>query len=302
MTKTNRFIQIGYKVLVIILLSGCSINSNEFKSECINGVSVVNKVLFIGIDGCRTDALVTANSPEINSLMAHAFVNLHCDRGPFTVSEPGWSTILHGVNPAKHGVTSVSFKSNNYDKYPDLFYYLRKSNPNFSLAEVSNWDRFLPITSNENFAQAVSTDAEVKEKGLFLLKSCTPDVLLLHFDHVDHVGHQSGFTPTNIDYLQAIRQTGKYISELMSVIEQREKNYSEKWLVIVATDHGGSGTEHGGQDELQNTRYVFQIARLPNQIRVNLPLARNIDIMPTILKYMSVKTESVWDLDGVALF
>ncbi len=297
---------IRFSLLLLILISGCTkdktFNPDELKSECLTGISAIHKVLFIGIDGCRTDALLATHSSSLDSLMSHAYVNLHCDRGPYTVSAPGWSTLLHGVFPAKHGVTSNNFPTTNYSQYPDLFYYLRKSNPDFSLAEVSNWDNFLLITSNENYAQYVSTDAQVKEKALYLLNSCTPDVLLLHFDNVDYTGHQSGFSPTNPNYINAIRETGNYISEIMGAVELREQNYGEQWLVFVVTDHGGNGTSHGGQDALEETRFVFEIARLPNQTRIDVPVSNNTDVMPTILKYMSVSIDSAWGLDGAALF
>lgn len=278
------------------------LNPDEIKSNCRNGVSLVHKVLFIGIDGCRTDALLAAKSSAFDSLMAHAYVNLHCDRGPYTVSAPGWSTLLHGVFPAKHGVTSNDLCHLNYGMYHDLFYYMRQANPDFSLAEVSHWDNFLRLTTNEDYAQNVATDAEVKDKALYLLQSCVPDVLLLHFDDIDHTGHQSGFSPDNSDYINSIVQTGYYTAEIMQRIQSRELIYGEEWMVIVVTDHGGSGTSHGGQDDVDVTRYVFEIVRLPGIIRTDIPTAANVDIMPTILKYMNVLVEPSWALDGSPLF
>ena len=306
MQKLGKQTTLVISFLISIILSACDkdikFNPNELRTECLSGVSAVQKVLFIGIDGCRTDALIAAQSPALDSLMAHAYVNLHCDRGPFTVSWPGWSTLLHGVFPDKHGVTSNDFPASNFGQYPDIFYYLRKANPNFSLSVVSNWASFLVITSHENYAQAVSTDLEVKESAIHLLNSCTPDVLLLHFDEVDATGHESGFSPSNPEYLASIRQTGNYIAEIMEEIELREQTYGEQWLVFVVTDHGGKGKSHGGQDDLVETRFVFEIARLPNQTRVDVPIANNTNVMPTILKYMGVSIDSTWGLDGVALF
>ena len=290
----------------LLFLPACKkeevLNPDEIKSNCRNGVSLVRKVLFIGIDGCRTDALLAAKHPAFDSLMAHAYINLHCDRGPYTVSAPGWSTLLHGVFPAKHGVTSNDLSHLNYGMYHDLFYYMRKANPDFSLAEVSNWDNFLRLTTNEDYAQNVATDAEVKDKALYLLQSCVPDVLLLHFDDVDHTGHQSGFTPDNSAYINSIVQTGNYTSEIMQSIQMREQTYGEEWMVVVVTDHGGSGTAHGGQDDVDVTRYVFAIVRLPLATRTDIPTAANVDIMPTILKYMNVLVEPSWALDGSPLF
>ena len=278
------------------------LSPEEIITECHQGVSPVRKVLFIGIDGCRTDALIAAASPAIDSLMAHGYVNLHCDRGPYTVSAPGWSTLLHGVYPDKHGVTSNDFTGREYGIYFDLFKYLRAANSEYSLATVSHWDNFLRITSNENYAQPVGSDVEVKTQALYLLQSCTPDVLLLHFDDIDHTGHDSGFSPDHAAYIASIQVTGVHIAAIMEAIELREQNMGEEWMVIVVTDHGGVGTGHGDQDNEDVTRFVFSIVRLPGIARIDLPVASNVDIMPTVLDYMNVPIDANWDLDGVSLF
>jgi predicted AlkP superfamily pyrophosphatase or phosphodiesterase len=288
---------------VIFLFASCKkidLGPGEVKTNCRTGVSH-RKVLFIGLDGCRTDALLAAGSPAFNSLMEQGYVNLHCDRGPYTESAPGWSTLLHGVYPEKHGVTTNDLTNLNYRNYFDLFFYMRQFNPGFSLAEVSNWDDFLRLTTSEDYALRVTSDAEVRTKALFLLTHCVPDVLLLHFDAIDEAGHSSGFTPLNPHYMFAIRQTGVYVSEIMELIHAREQTYGEEWMVMVVTDHGGSGRGHYGQNQVEATRYVFEITRLPNLSRRDVE-ASNADIMPTILRYMNVPIHSSWDLDGNPLF
>jgi predicted AlkP superfamily pyrophosphatase or phosphodiesterase len=273
----------------------------EIRRNCFSGISQ-KKVLLIGLDGCRSDALIPCGSPAFPLLMEHAYVNMHCDRGPYTESSPGWSTVLHGVYPAKHGVTSNDITHLDYGNFHDIFYYMKQFNPKFSLAEVSNWDDFLRLTTNEDYAMNVNNDGEVKQQALFLLSHYPPDVLLLHFDAIDETGHSNGFSPVNPFYLNAIRQTGDYILQIMQLIEMREQNYGEEWMVIIASDHGGSGTAHYGQESIDATRYVFQIFRLPNINRQNMETASNVDIMPTILNYMGIPINSSWSLDGHPLF
>jgi predicted AlkP superfamily pyrophosphatase or phosphodiesterase len=312
MNKITKQKLVNYGVL-IILIFGC-IKAKEFapvveeKAKCTSG-SPVRKVLIIGIDGCRTDALLAAHSPTFDSLMSHAYVNFNCDRGPYTVSGAGWSTILHGVFPAKHGIISNLIVPSNYTQYPDLFYYLRRFNPHFNLAVICNWEPFLEIVSNESYLEcpydpydAAVGDNNVKTRAISLLDSCAPDVLLLHFDDVDTKGHQYGFSPFVPEYMNAITQIGNQTAEIMAAVKQREQNNGEEWLVFVVTDHGGKGFTHGGQDTIPQTRYVFEIARLPNQSRVDVPVANTTNIMPTILKYMGVPIDTAWGLDGNPIF
>lgn len=278
-----------------------SLVQRESKSPQKCGVSKVKKVLLIGVDGCRADALQLAKSSGFDSIAAHSYLSYHCDRGPYTVSGPGWSTILHGVWPDKHKVFDNDFLNHDYGSYRDVFFYLREEKPNLSLAVVANWPLFLKITSSEDDADRAKSDELVKLKAIHMLRKFTPDVMLLHFNDVDHAGHTSGFDPNNKKYIQAIRKVGKHADDIMKVIEEREKEFCEEWLVIVCTDHGGYKLGHGGQDELENTRYVFSIFRTPGQQQKMLENARTVDILPTILKYLGVNAREEWNLDGKSI-
>lgn len=300
---------LSYLILSSLLLlfsckksSDAPLPADEIRSNCVQGASPVKKVLFLGIDGCRTDALLAANSPALDSLMAHSIVNFNTDRGPYTVSCPGWSTLLHGVWPDKHGVFSNDISNLNYGKYLDIFHYLRLHNPSYSLATISHWDNFLRLTTEEDYAQPVESDLEVKDKALELLQNCNPDVVLLHFDDVDETGHSSGFSPSNPEYIQAIQTIGGHIQQLLDAIHQREVNLGEQWMVVVVTDHGGSGTGHGGQDDLPETRFVFQIVHIPGIPHTEIPNARNVDIAPSIFKYLEIQPDSSWEWDGIPVF
>src|SRR5262249_2131553 len=85
------------------------------------------KVLFIGIDGCRFDAVKAVDAPNLDRLMAEGCYDADCqilgDRytGNDTVSGPGWSSILTGVWADKHGVDNNDFKVKHYDQYPHFF-------------------------------------------------------------------------------------------------------------------------------------------------------------------------------------
>jgi predicted AlkP superfamily pyrophosphatase or phosphodiesterase len=293
--------------LALLLLSSCDkrwekIHPDEVRTLRKQGSSL-KKVLLIGMDGCRTDALLEAKAPAFDSLMAHAYVNLRTDRGPRTLSAPGWSTMFHGVYPEKHGVRNNNLSRLDYGEYHDLLYYMKQYNPNFSTAAVANWNNFLRLFSAEDFAQGVRTDEDVKNLAIDLIKNSSPDILLLHFNDVDYAGHfKGGFRPGNKNYIEAIRQTARYTEEIMKVIHFREKAHAEEWMVLLVTDHGGKGPGHGGQDNVEETRYVFSVIRLPNMNRIDLAEVSTVDIMPTILNFMGVPILSSWDLDGKILF
>jgi predicted AlkP superfamily phosphohydrolase/phosphomutase len=84
------------------------------------------KVLIIGIDGCRTDALLAAKAPNLYALIrAGAFADKTRIISPRpagvadTISGPGWSSILTGVSADKHGVRDNQFQKPNFKDYPN---------------------------------------------------------------------------------------------------------------------------------------------------------------------------------------
>lgn len=96
-------------LLLICLAGGVSV-SDGFSAE------PSKKVLIIGIDGCRFDALQSADTPQLDQLIADGCYDPDCHivgeryQGNDTISGPGWSSILTGVWADKHGVNDNTFK------------------------------------------------------------------------------------------------------------------------------------------------------------------------------------------------
>ena len=80
-----------------------------------------SRVLVIGIDGVRSDALTAANTPNIDALMSAGVYSPDAQNDDITISGPGWSDILCGVRSDKHLVVDNSFSGSNYVDYPSLF-------------------------------------------------------------------------------------------------------------------------------------------------------------------------------------
>ncbi|MDB5227720.1 MAG: type phosphodiesterase/nucleotide pyrophosphatase [Bacteroidota bacterium] len=285
---------------IIYILTGCN------KKACKNVIGPPSgnslKVLLIGIDGCRTDAFRAANTPHFDSLAASGIRCWYVDRGPYTVSVPGWSTILHGVFPAKHGLIKNSFEGNHYAQYPDVFTIAKKVHPDWQLFSLTNWDGFMKVTSNDTYCESFSNDAAVAAKAVEVLNKDNPDILLLHFDETDAAGHSSGFSPTNREYIKTIENIDEYAGSIFTAIQHREQVAAEKWLIIVCTDHGGEGTSHGDQDDIPQTRFVFFIVNGPGIPAFDKTSAANTDLLPTMLKYLNISVDSSAGLDGVALY
>lgn len=207
----------------------------------------VRKILFIGIDGCRADALMAANTPAIDNLLTHAVYSTDGLCAYKTWSGNGWSSMLTGVWHTKHGVTDNSFAGSNYLSYPDFIARMESFDPALRTITSVHWDPInSTIINNADSENTYATDLEVKNGAVNALTNDNPDVLFVAFDDVDHAGHTYGFSPAIQQYIQAIEITAGYVGNIITALQNRPNYSNEDWLVVLTTDHGGTPAGHGG--------------------------------------------------------
>lgn len=258
------------KLLLILLCLPLFINAQTTK-----------KVLLIGIDGCRTDALKLANTPTIDNLITNGIYSPDALNDDITISGPGWSAILCGVWSNKHLSVDNSFVGTDYTNYPPLFKHIEDFNANLHTVSICNWS---PINDYivQNYADYklnVSSDSDVSIEAVNYLTINDPDIMFLHFDDVDHAGHSYGFSPDTSQYITAIESVDDFIAPIIQSISQRPNYTNEDWLILITTDHGGIGTSHGG-NSIQEQK-VFVIAS-------GNSIAQNIIRKDSILAFDSV--------------
>ena len=206
------------------------------------------KVLIIGIDGCRADALELAQTPNIDGLIANGIYSPNALNEDITISGPGWSAILCGVWSPKHLVTGNDFTINDYENYPSIFRHAEEFDSTINTLSICHWDPINDyiVQSYVDFKLNVSTDAEVSSQAVSYISANDPDLTFLHFDDVDYAGHGYGFNPAVPEYISAIETVDALIGPILQAIQQRPNYSNEDWLILVSSDHGGVSTSHGG--------------------------------------------------------
>jgi predicted AlkP superfamily pyrophosphatase or phosphodiesterase len=272
-------------------------------------------VIFIGVDGCRWDAVEAAHTPHLDQLVANGFFAAGTDiiapreTPGDTVSGPGWSNLLCGVWPDKHGVVDNSFKDSNYKRYPHFFARVKEVRPNAVTASFSNWgpikEKILSAADEiytedaHGMAAYIAADERVADACLAVLRTKQPDVVMLYQGQVDETGHAKGFHPTVPEYRQAIERVDAAIGRVMQTIRQRPTFSQEDWLVLVATDHGGVGLNHGGGrmiDDIRRTFLIVSGASARNG-RTEEPTYQ-VDVVATALTHLGIEPKPEWRLDG----
>jgi hypothetical protein len=210
--------------------------------------SQTRKVLIIGIDGCRLDALQQATAPNIDSLLFSGMFSYGDWHMGYTISGPSWSDMMTGVWEAKNGVTNNSYSTSNFYQYPYWPTLAKQFKPNLYCVQIveyqplyyqvynASWDQNFLIPSGSG---GCATAAQQ------WLATDSVDGMFVYFEKVDETGHASGFSPTNPAYMQAITYVDSCVGTVLTALKARPNYATEDWLVIIVTDHGGIGTTHG---------------------------------------------------------
>jgi predicted AlkP superfamily pyrophosphatase or phosphodiesterase len=256
------------------------------------------KVLMIGIDGCRPDALLAAETPNLDALIADGALSVEAQTCAITSSGPSWSSLLTGTWPAKNGVTDNSFEGARFDRYPHVFVHVKAERPEMSTASFAHWAPIdEQIVAGADLARACGSAQEVEQEAVRLLSEGNPDFLFLHLDDVDHAGHEKGYSVDIPEYLAAISTADDHIGAVLTAVRQRPRYAQEDWLVLVTTDHGGSGTSHG--QDIPAHRTIFLIVSGPSVLEETIePAPGIVDAAATALYHLGIELDPAWELDG----
>ena len=264
-------------------------------------MDVKSKVLIIGIDGCRPDALVASDAPVIDSLVRRGASSFDTQTCRFAISGAGWSSMLTGVWEDKHGVTDNTLEGAKFFKYPHFFGRVKQLMPKATIASIVNWapiGRIVATTAD--ISVSFGSDEEVAFEACRILKTDGPDVVFVQLDEVDVAGHASAFSPDSSEYLAAIRGVDGLVGKLIEVVEDRRVNNDEDWLVILSSDHGGSQNRHGL--DIPEHRTVFLILDGPSvEPGAILKETGVVDVAATAMAHLGLRVDPSWDWDGSAV-
>ncbi len=292
------------------------------------------RVLFIGIDGCRADALTAAMerglAPQMKGLSEaeNGLLTLQCYAGGElgtpthqpTVSGPGWTSLLTGVWLNRHGVKDNRFIGGRFQAYAHFMRRIKEAQPQSFCASFADWPpihdfiadgsrvgdkEFLDVKftcapdAKRHFIDNPEKDIEVRDAALKTLREQNPDAMFVYFGSVDEFGHgaidsRASFSPDSMLYLNAISHVDSHIGELVRAMRARPRFAEEDWLVLISTDHGGRGNAHGGDSDVE--RNIWLIA---NGLR--LPRERLLQapvaqtaLVPMIYEHLGISPKPEW--------
>jgi predicted AlkP superfamily pyrophosphatase or phosphodiesterase len=209
----------------------------------------IEHVIIIGVDGMSPDGIKNANTPVMHKLIAQGAVKWNVRTVLPSSSSPNWASMIMGAGPEQHGITDNDWQrdkhtlppvvANEEGIFPTIFGVLHQQYPKADIGAVYHWDDFGRLFEKNavNHDRHFSTEDSTATDFIQYIRTAQPLFAFVHFDHVDHAGHEYGHgSPL---YYQAVAKTDSLIGRIM-------ENIPTNTLVIITADHGGKGKSHGG--------------------------------------------------------
>ena len=237
-----------------------------------------SKILLIGIDGLiLSTALVSGRAPTLEALKnAGRFTALTMEVP--TLSAPGWSTLLTGSTHAQHGVTDNLLAGNKLLNRPDLLsraFYQDQSTTTFAAAgwpvlvdpcgvgpviherrEQQRAEQHSVVVRDGEMYGYQRIDAEIADVAVWAVRTKGPDVSFVYFNDADDAAHFNGAVGEH--YLEAIGRVDVHLARLRAAVAKRAEENGERWLLVVATDHGHVDEGgHGGDSRQERSAFVI---------------------------------------------
>jgi predicted AlkP superfamily pyrophosphatase or phosphodiesterase len=215
--------------------------------------------------------------------------------------------LLTGVWADKHGVDTNRFWKQKFDRYPHFFVRVKEAYPKASTISIASWPPIGDkIVAGADFNRQPSPegrymigDFETAKVAAEVLRGGDPIAMFAYFGQVDDCGHEFGFSPKVALYIEAIELVDKHVGRILEALESRPKYAEENWLVIVSTDHGGYGKDHGNGHANPEITKGFLIVSGQAAARGKLAEPTEIvDVVAIALTHLGVTIEPKWELDG----
>jgi hypothetical protein len=259
----------------------------HFESALPEGMTE-KKAIVIGYDGCRADtfSLLDNSKPSGIRLVydeggkaAFSYcggVNYPEKNTQDTSTAPGWCTMLTGVWADGHGIyknyvpKTVEPKTLLLSLVEDgtvdssAFYVSWKGHFTKEKATYINEKDYIEQNKlNSVFLCAENDEGTAQNVLNDINKPDCSDFIFLTLEYTDHSGHATGFSLSNPKYVNGFYDADKTGADFVNAIKSRPTYSTEDWLIIITTDHGGIGRNHGGSSIEERITFIVSNKEIP---------------------------------------
>lgn len=255
-----------FALLALLAFSACQTPEQPGKEQMENAPK---HVLLIGFDGLSAYSLTHgAEMPTFRKLMETGAYTLENRSVLPSSSAVNWASMFMGAGPELHGYTEWGSKKPDLPSrvltengiFPDIYGMIRQTNPEAELGFIYEWDgmRNLVDTLSVDYLQPAALSGEDTETAVkdvvAYLKDKKPAFCSVIFGEPDGAGHGKGWESP--EYYAMLTHLDQALAQIVKAVD--EAGMRDETVIILAADHGGIGTGHGGKtmNEMQ-TAIVF---------------------------------------------
>ncbi|HEY1220334.1 MAG TPA: alkaline phosphatase, partial [Bryobacteraceae bacterium] len=127
--------------------------------------------------------------------------------------------------------------------FPNIFGALRAQRPASRIAIFHGWPGFAKLVERNvpDVMEHQDGPQRTTRAAIEYWKRHRPELLFIHLDNVDHAGHHSGWRSR--EYYRAVEEADRQIGAILAML--REAGELDSTFVLVTSDHGGKGHNHG---------------------------------------------------------
>lgn len=294
-----------------LFATGCCVAlSMVLFGDCSGAVDQLTpKAIVIMLDGMRADTIDNGLAPNIKSLADGKWqpgyqgawsLGANTLRDGTTESAPNHVAIATGKTVKKTGIDDngdLVRHGTTTEKLPTWLGLLAKERRGLKLLHIFAWYGDLRLSPDYGVQFIFDRDkANAKTLVKMMGDADAPDAIMWYIDLPDHAGHGHCYYPYSKPYKEAVRESDRYVGEVLTAIAARPTFAKEDWLVVVTADHGGWERSHGQMSTQCYTIPFIVAGRRVSQGRIP-GVPHNYDAAPTALAHFGVDVSKI-DFDG----
>lgn len=255
-------------------------------------------VFVIGLDGAGNE-VKEANAPNLKQFFAEGAVTYSAQAMTPTISAQNWGSILHGVNPDKHGLTNTIAAENQYPEgspYPSFMKILKQARPQANMAAFSNWT---PINygiieqSTDAYMESLPDDQLAPKIAEYIrTKGENTRITFVQLDDLDYAGHSYGYGSEK--YFEQYKKTDENVGIILDAIS--DTGLMDESLIIITTDHGGtsSGSHGGNSPDEKNIFWAVHGPGIKQGTMISTSMT-NMDTATIVVNSLRLDRPDNWD-------
>lgn len=257
-------------------------------------------VLLVSFDGMRSDVVTPERTPQIHSLQeAGASATMALAVVP-SITLVNHASMVTGVGPAKHHIDWNSYLPDRGPVTVPTVFELAKS-AGFKTALVAGKEKFHHLDRPGTIDRLVIEEGspqDVATAANQIIREQSPELLMVHFRHPDTEGHAHGWLSDQ--QLDAIKEADNALGWILATLN--ETGHLSDTQIIVTADHGGEGSGHGSDKEID--RHIPWVAAGAG-VTVHGAIAKTVntfDTAATAAVSLGLTVPAGWNWDGTAVF